>query len=45
LQKETSVSTIFELPAIDMEMESEESGGVLEYDFKSQFAQRDTTAG
>jgi hypothetical protein len=45
LQKETSVSTIFELPAMDMEMESEESGGVLEYDFKSQFARRDTTAG
>jgi hypothetical protein len=44
LRKETSVSTIFELPAMDMEMESEEAGGVLEYDFKSQFA-RDTTAG
>jgi hypothetical protein len=44
LQKETSVLTIFELSAMDMEIESEESGRVLEYDFKLQFAQRDKTA-
>jgi hypothetical protein len=44
LRKDMSVSTIFELPAMDMEMESEEASGVLEYDFVSQFARRDITA-
>jgi hypothetical protein len=38
LRKDIPVSTIFELPAMDMEMESEEVGGVLEYDFVSRFA-------
>jgi hypothetical protein len=33
------ISTIFELPAMDMEMESEEIGGILEYNFESKFAQ------
>jgi len=33
------VSTIFELPAMDMDMESEEIGGILEYNFESKFAQ------
>ena len=44
LRKDTPVSTIFELPAMDMEMESEEASGVLEYDFVSQFARGDMTA-
>jgi len=39
LQKGMTISTIFELPAMDMEMESEEIGGVLEYNFESKFAQ------
>jgi hypothetical protein len=41
LRKDTPVSTIFEFPAMDMEMESEEASGVLEYDFVSQFARGD----
>ncbi|KAI9455337.1 hypothetical protein BJY52DRAFT_1280457, partial [Lactarius psammicola] len=44
LRKDTPVSTIFELPAMDMEMGSEEASGVLEYDFVSQFARGDMTA-
>jgi len=40
LRKGMPVSTIFELPAMDMEMESEEIGGILEYNFESKFAQR-----
>ena len=44
LRKDTPVSTIFELPAMDMDMESEEATGVLEYDFVSQFARGDMTA-
>jgi hypothetical protein len=44
LRKDTPISTIFELPAMDMEMESEEASGVLEYDFVSQFARGDITA-
>ncbi len=39
LRKRMPVSTIFELPAMDMDMESEEIGGVLEYNFESKFAQ------
>ena len=39
LRKGMPVSTIFELPAMNMEMESEEIGGVLEYNFESKFAQ------
>ena len=39
LQKGMPISTIFELPAMDMDMESEETGGVLEYNFESKFAQ------
>jgi hypothetical protein len=44
LRKDTPVSTIFELPAMDMDMESEEATGVLEYDFVSQFARGDMSA-
>ncbi|KAI0267154.1 hypothetical protein BC834DRAFT_969170 [Gloeopeniophorella convolvens] len=44
LRKDMPVSTIFELPAMDMEMESEETGGVLEYSFVSQFARGDAAA-
>ena len=44
LRKDTPVSTIFELPAMDMEMGSEEANGILEYDFVSQFARGDMTA-
>ncbi len=44
LRKDSPVSTIFELPAMDMEMESEEANGVLEYDFVSQFARGDLSA-
>ena len=40
LRKGMPVSTIFELPAMDMEMESEEIGRILEYNFESKFAQR-----
>jgi len=40
LRKGMPVSTIFELPAMDMDMESEEIGGILEYNFESKFAQR-----
>jgi hypothetical protein len=39
LRKGMPVSTIFELPAMDMEMESEEIAGILEYNFESKFAQ------
>jgi hypothetical protein len=39
LRKGMPISTIFELPAMDMEMESEEIGDVLEYNFESKFAQ------
>ena len=39
LRKGMPVSTIFELPAMNMEMESEEIGGILEYNFESKFAQ------
>jgi hypothetical protein len=39
LRKGMPVSTIFELPAMDMEMESEEIGDILEYNFESKFAQ------
>jgi protein CSF1 len=39
LRKRMPVSTIFELPAMDMDMESEEIGGILEYNFESKFAQ------
>jgi len=39
LRKGMPVSTIFELPAMDMDMESEEIGGILEYNFESKFAQ------
>jgi hypothetical protein len=39
LRKDMPISTIFELPAMDMDMESEEIGGVLEYNFESKFAQ------
>lgn len=39
LRKGMPVSTIFELPAMDMEMESEEIGRILEYNFESKFAQ------
>jgi hypothetical protein len=39
LRKEMPISTIFELPAMDMDMESEEISGVLEYNFESKFAQ------
>ncbi|KAF8271516.1 hypothetical protein EI94DRAFT_1770350 [Lactarius quietus] len=44
LRKDTPVSTIFELPAMDMDMESEEASGILEYDFVSQFARGDMSA-
>jgi hypothetical protein len=40
LRKDMPISTIFELPAMDMDMETEEIGGVLEYNFESRFAQR-----
>jgi hypothetical protein len=39
LRKGMPISTIFELPAMDMDMESEETGGILEYNFESKFAQ------
>ena len=39
LRKGMPISTIFELPAMNMEMESEEIGGILEYNFESKFAQ------
>jgi hypothetical protein len=39
LRKGMPISTIFELPAMDMDMESEEIGGVLEYNFESKFVQ------
>ncbi|KAI0288543.1 hypothetical protein BC826DRAFT_1107677 [Russula brevipes] len=39
LRKGMPISTIFELPAMDMDMESEETGGVLEYNFESKFVQ------
>jgi len=39
LRKGMPISTIFELPAMDMDMESEEINGILEYNFESKFAQ------
>lgn len=39
LRKGMPISTIFELPAMDMDMETEEVNGVLEYNFASKFAQ------
>ncbi|KAI9507443.1 hypothetical protein F5148DRAFT_1205043 [Russula earlei] len=42
LRKGMPISIIFELPPMDMDMESEEINGILEYNFESKFASKPT---